>query len=351
MLNIRLRTMIRKRNYILLLTCLVCTLCGAQELKVIDGGKMVGEFSERIGSDDGSSISVTKNEDNVTVSFSGAESWAGTYLINKGEESLDLTSYKYIQFNVKSVTPITIEKIGFGKAGEKSELVKKLKVDNVWKTVVLELPDSMDEQLALFSVVVVEKCDVQIGGVTYTSALPTNDDALVLVSAEAERLKNVVYVYSEGFETGAPSGYSGENNGASLVVDDKCMESPYRGKYCVKMSVDDSEGWRALFLQVMGKWTNALAPDTKLPDLTAYKRLVFYARTAEKNYVIPSVGFGGETSVFSQEQRNVVYLDVTKKWERFEIDLRGLDKASVNDVMMFSLNEGVLFLDEIRFEK
>lgn len=326
------------------------TICGAQELKVIDGGKMDGEFSDRIGSDDGSSISVTKNEDNVTVSFSGTESWAGTYLIN-GEQPIDLTDYKYIKFKVKSESPITIEKIGFGKAGELSELVKQLKVENEWRTVVLELPDSMVSQSAMFSVVVVEKCDVQIGEVVYTSTLPTDDNALLLVSAEDERLDNVVYVYSEGFETGAPSGYSGENNGSSLTVDDKCMESPYRGKYCVKMSVDDSEGWRALFLQVMGKWTNALTPDTKLPDLTAYKKLVFYARTPEKNYVIPEVGFGGATNVFSQEQRNVVYLDITKKWQRFEIDLRGLDKASVNDVMMVLLNEGVLFLDEIRFEK
>ena len=343
--------MIRKRNYILLFTCLVCSLCGAQELKVIDGGKMDGEFSEKIGSDDGSSISVLKNADNVTVSFSGTESWAGTYLINEGNQTIDLTSYKYIQFKVKSESPITIEKIGFGKAGEQSELVKKLQVHNTWRTVVLELPSGMDKQLALFSVVVIEKCDVQIGEVIYTSNLPSNSDALLLVSAQPERLENGLYVYSEGFETGAPSGYSGENNGSSLTVDDKCMESPYRGKYCVKMSVDDSEGWRALFLQVMGKWTNALTPDVVLPDLSAYRKLVFYARTPEKNYVIPEVGFGGATSIFSQEQRNVVFLDITNKWQRYEIDLRGLDKASVNDVMMILLNEGVLFLDEIRFEK
>ena len=122
-------------------------------------------------------------------------------------------------------------------------------------------------------------------------------------------------------------------------------------KYCLKIKVDDKETWRALFLQVLGNWTALLAPDSKLPDLSEYKKLVFYARSTDKDYLIPEIGFGGETNRFSQEPRNIVFIDLDEKWTRYEIDLRGLEKESVNDVMMLVLNEGTLFLDEIRFEK
>lgn len=346
----------RIKLYLTLLTSFVAAVGAAQELAVISKGNLNGKFSEKIGSSGGSSIQVEVEPEFVTLNFSGEESWAGSYLINTDENGdaspIDLSVYKYIQFTVRSTAPTAVEKIGFGKAGEKSELIKQLALTNDWRTVVLELPKGMEKQQAFFSVVTVAKSSIQIAEVKYTNTLPEGDNSiLTLVSAPAERLDDVTYIYSEGFENGAPSGYSGEKNGASMKIDDKCMEQPYRGKYCVKIAVDDSEGWRALFLQYSGKWTNQLTEDFPLPDLSEYKKLVFYARSPDKNYMIPEVGFGGKTTMFSQEQRNIVYVEVGKKWGKHEIDLRSLDKASVNDVMMLLLNEGTLFLDEIRFEK
>lgn len=341
------------KSKILLLLIIVSTSTFAQELVVLNKGVLNGKFSGNLGAKGGTSISATASEDGYTISLTGDESWAGIYITNKSvNEKIDLSTYKYLVMSLRSEEDVVVEKIGYGLDGEKSELIRKVELNKNWKTFVLALPEGMSEQKGLFSFITVGKAKVDVSEIRYTTTLPEDNGATTfLIPAEAERLEGVNYVFNEGFETGAPSGYSGEKNGASMLVDDKCMESPYKGKYCLKIKVDDKETWRALFLQVLGNWTALLAPDSKLPDLSEYKKLVFYARSTDKDYLIPEIGFGGETNRFSQEPRNIVFIDLDEKWTRYEIDLRGLEKESVNDVMMLVLNEGTLFLDEIRFEK
>ncbi len=337
--------------------CSILNFTVAQDLVIVDNGQINGKFSEKIGAKDGFSISTSNEKDFLNIKLSGEESWAGAYLIpnSLGETAtMDLSGYKYFVFKIRSNDVPVIEKIGFGKGGEISEIMRNFVVSSSWKKIVMELPPGMTKQRALFSLITVKKASFDIAEVRYTNNLPKADEnTTFLMSSPYNKLSNTAanYVYSEGFETGAPSGYSGEKNGLSMAIDDKCMESPFMGRYCIKINVDDKESWRALFVQVSGKWTTELNKNTKLPDLSAYKKLVFYAKSTTKDYLLPEVGFGGKSNVFSQEQRNIVFLEISNKWKRFEIDLRGLEKKSVNDVMILVLREGTLFLDEIRFEK
>jgi len=233
----------------------------------------------------------------------------------------------------------------------KGERIRKIHLDNNWQTVIMELPSYMDSVKVPFVMASVAKVNVEIEYIKFTSEQPAEtENTLLLVSSEYERLPNAKYVYSESSEFGALSGYAGENNGSSMTIDDHCMENPYRGKYCIKISVDDSEDWRMIFLQASGRWTSTLPENTQLESLKKYKKLVFYARTPEKNYFIPTVTFGDYTTMFEQEDRSLLYLKITSEWKRFELDIRGLDRNSVNDVLNMDLNEGVVYLDEIRFE-
>lgn len=346
----------KKKKIYSVLCFLVLSLClNAQDLSFINNGSLNGEFQKFYGAKGGKSVKVAEKNNTISVDFSGEESWAGTdYSVSKDSSfvTYNLSAYKFLVFTIKASAPVVIDKIGIGGDDEKTHYVRNLKVDTSWMTIALAVPPGFEDQKRVFSVVTTKKFTLELSQLYYGNVVPTKDGVLVLEPSEKkERIEDANYIFSEGFETGAPSGYSGEKNGLSMMIDGNCMENPYSGRYCLKIEVDDKEAWRALFIQYSGKWTAELNPKTELPDLSQYKKLVFYARTTTKDYYIPEVGFGASSTVFSQEKRDIVFVELTKEWKRYEIDLRGLDKESVNDVMMFSLNEGTLYLDEIRFEK
>ena len=345
----------KKKIYILLSLLFFGFFLEAQDLNLIKAATQKGEFIKFYGAEGGKSVKTLKTQDGVKVEFPGVESWAGTDFSIKKDSSFEfynLSSYKYVVFTIKASSLVVLEKIGIGGDDEKTHYIRSLKVDTSWQTVALSVPEGFENQKRLFSIVTTKKVVFDINQLYYTNELPNTKGILVLAPSESKtRIKDANYVFSEGFETGAPSGYSGEKDGLSMMVDGNCMENPYSGRYCLKIEVDDKEAWRALFIQFSGKWTADLNPTTQLPDLSEFKKLVFYARTTTKDYYIPEIGFGASSTVFSQESRNIVFVELSKEWKKYEIDLRGLDKKSVNDIMMFSLNEGTFYLDEIRFEK
>ena len=323
----------------------------AQDIDVFYKGKLKGDFSKVEGPENGTSISTTITDDALLkISFSGEESWGRAFL--NLDEPIDVSQTRYIALKLRADTNLVFEEIGFGERVDQGERIKKMKLTKEWVSLIIELPQAMQTVKVPFVIASIHKVAIDIEYIRYIKELPASlENVRVLQSAPQERLENVKYIYNETSEYGALSGYAGEKDGISMLIDDHNMFKPYRGKYCIKIAVDDAESWRALFFQVTGKWTETLSDETQLASLKDYKKLVFYARTDEKDYFIPEVGFGSSTNRFSQEQRNLVYVKVTSKWKRFELDIRGLERTSVNDVMTLTLNEGILYLDEIRFEK
>lgn len=330
-----------------LLACL--TSVWAQEHVVFQDGKLYGDLSRVEGPEKGMSISHQIERGNLKIAFSGEESWGRVFL--ESQELVDVATNRYMFLKLRVDTAIILEEIGCGEFVEKGERLRKITLDQQWKSIVMEVPKDIKEFKVPFVLASIQKVTFEFEFIKFVQEIPTFDEStLVLVSAKEERVTGAKYVFGDQIEFGAPSGYSGENNGSSMRIDEHCMENPYRGKYCMKFVIDNSESWRAIFFQAMGKWTPELQGDASLESLKKYKKLVFYARSPQKNYQIPEIVFGGSTNKFSQEPRSIVRVELDNAWRRYEIDIRGLDRDAVNDVMTLTLEPGVFYLDEIRFE-
>lgn len=322
----------------------------AQDIHVLKDGILTGTFEKVEGAEGGKSIHTSIQNKVLQISFDGEESWGRAFLT--ATAPLDLKNARYMSFKIKADSTTVWEELGCGERPEQGERIKKITLTKEWTTIVMKLPPSLQQVKVPFVIASIKKATIDIAFITFTQEQPTTTGkTLLLLPSKVERLENAKYVYSDKIEYGAPSGYAGENNGASMLIDDHCMENPYRGRYCMKFTIDESESWRALFLQAMGKWTGELNDSTKLASLKDYKKLVFYARSPQKGYIIPEIGFGSSTNRFSQEPRSLVYVTLQPEWQRYELDIRGLDRKSVNDVMTLTMNSGTFYLDEIRFEK
>ncbi|MFL5728841.1 MAG: hypothetical protein ACJ75J_05065 [Cytophagaceae bacterium] len=174
--------------------------------------------------------------------------------------------------------------------------------------------------------------------------------ALLPLFSEAQETHEYFYVYSDKWENGIPTGFMGEKNGVSMKIEE-VSEGAHTGSKCVKIVCDKSEAWRGLHVQYTGTWNVALQPTTKLPDLTGYEKLEFYARaeTTEDAYVLPEIGMGGGDN--KEDKRNDTFLDIGHKWKKYSINLHGTDLHRINTLLYMVLPTGTLYLDEIRYIK
>lgn len=163
------------------------------------------------------------------------------------------------------------------------------------------------------------------------------------------------YVYSDSWVHGIPTGFMGEKDGKSIVLNDAWKENPYKGDKCIKMTVNPNvEGWRGLHIQVKGTWNVGLDEKTVLPDLSAYDIFEFYAKAipgAGKDvYLIEEIGVGQLDKVEGAMFKDT-YLEIGEDWKRYTIKLKKGELKRVNTVLYFTLPEGTLFLDEIKYTK
>ena len=169
----------------------------------------------------------------------------------------------------------------------------------------------------------------------------------------ADEDTDVYYVFSDFWKHGVPSGFMGEKNGTSMKIESACKVSPYKGENCVKITTDNSENWRGLHIQYTGAWNVSLKDDAKLPDLSAFDKLEFYARTDEKNedgmYLLQTIGVGGGGA--PEDKVEDGYLEIGTEWKKFSVSLKGHDFKRVNTLLYMVLPVGTLYLDEIRFVK
>lgn len=324
----------------------------AQDNNIFRNGILKGDFDQVEGSEKGVSISTKVEGEVLSIDFSGEESW-GRVFLQLRDKAFEIKNKSYLVFTIKADTNLLLEEIGLGEKSTEGERLKKHKITSDWQTIYMEVPAPIKRVSTPLVIASIQKVNLQFREIYYTESIPesVSERTLVLKSSPYERIEDAKYVFSEATEFGAMSGYSGEHNGTSMLVDGHCMESPYRGKYCIKIEVDDKEYWRSLFLQATGKWTDQIPEGTKLESLEAYSKMVFYARSPTKDYIIPEVIFGESGGAYQQEKRNLLYVEVGEEWKRYELNIRGLNRTEVNTVMALVLREGILYLDEIRFEK
>ena len=157
------------------------------------------------------------------------------------------------------------------------------------------------------------------------------------------------YIYADKFINGSPSGYYGSKNGSSIKLDPDWKVNPYEGLKCIKVEVLPGETYRGLFIHSAGKWSAALTGKEALPDLTKYRKLVFYIRTDGLEMSIPEIGIGSKEA--GEEIISDTFIDATKKWTRHEISIKGNDLVRINNLLFIVLQEGTFYLDEIQFVK
>jgi hypothetical protein len=160
------------------------------------------------------------------------------------------------------------------------------------------------------------------------------------------------YIYADGFVHGIPTGFMGEHDGKSLKLDVSCKTEPYKGESCLKLAVDNSETWRGLHIQFTGAWNAQMREDAKLPDLTPYDKLEFYAKADAINgepYILSTIGVGGGGA--PEDKVEDSYLEIGSTWKKYSFSIKGADFKRVNTLLFMVLPTGTLYLDEIRFTK
>lgn len=161
------------------------------------------------------------------------------------------------------------------------------------------------------------------------------------------------YIYSDYFKHGIPTGFMGEKDGKSMKLDVSCKDNPYKGENCLKITTDNSEAWRGLHIQFTGAWNISLKADQKLPDLSSYEKLEFYARAEETEsgpYILPEIGVGGGGAP-ETDKVDDTFLEIGTEWKKYSISIKGADLPRVNTLLYMVLPTGTLYLDEIRFVK
>jgi hypothetical protein len=174
-------------------------------------------------------------------------------------------------------------------------------------------------------------------------------------SSFAQETADEYYVYSDKWEHGIPTGFMGEKDGKSIVLNDAWTEQPYKGEKCIKFVINPGvEGWRGLHIQYKGTWNVSLDEKTVLPDLSEYDQLEFYAKAIpspnEYAFLIQEIGVG-QTDKVEGAMFSDTFVEIGEDWKKYTIKLKRGELKRVNTMLFFTLPVGTLYLDEIKFTK
>ncbi len=154
-----------------------------------------------------------------------------------------------------------------------------------------------------------------------------------------------------------PSGWMGDY--ADLIIKDNCTANPHSGSTCIQWKYSakgtNKAGWAGVFWQ---NPANNWGTKKGGYNLTGAKKLIFWARGEKGGEIITEVGVGGITGKYADTDKvSAGPLELTKEWEKNEIDLTGADLSYISGGFFWVAKgedapEGGLtfYLDDIRFE-
>ena len=178
-------------------------------------------------------------------------------------------------------------------------------------------------------------------------------------AATDSSVKNVFYVYSD---KGArvnhyiPSGWMGDYG--DVKIDDANTTDPADGKTCIKITYNaqakQGANWTGIF------WQHPANNWGEKPggyDLSAYKRLTFWARGEAGGEKVAEFKIGGITGEHGDsDSASVGPITLTKDWKKYTIDLADKNMSHIIGGFAWSAsrddnpNGFVIYLDEIRYE-
>lgn len=168
------------------------------------------------------------------------------------------------------------------------------------------------------------------------------------------------YVYSDKgspLNHFIPSGWMGDYG--DLRLNDADVTDPANGKTAIKWtySAKATQGanWTGAFWQYpANNWGDKAGGY----DLSAYKRLTFWARGSKGGEKIAEFKVGGITGEHGDsDSASIGPIELTKDWKKYTIDLADKNLASMIGGFCWAASRDDnpsgfdLFLDEIRFEK
>ena len=182
----------------------------------------------------------------------------------------------------------------------------------------------------------------------------------IAASAVAAPTTDVFYIYQDkGSHENhfIPSGWMGDYG--DLKLDDGNKDKPQSGSTAIKWTytgeAKQGANWAGCFWQnPANNWGDKAGGY----DLTAYKRLTFYARGAKGGEKIAEFKVGGITGDHGDSDAQAIGpVTLTTEWKKYTIDLA--DKSLSNIIGGFAWsasrddnpNGFTFYLDEIRFEK
>jgi hypothetical protein len=183
--------------------------------------------------------------------------------------------------------------------------------------------------------------------------------SVVAVAAKSTSQANYFYVYSDkGARTNhfAPSGWMGDYG--DIKLNDASALNPADGRTAIMVtySAKGSQGanWSGMFWQHP---PNNWGEKPGGYDLSAFKRLTFWARGEKGGEKIAEFKTGGITGQYGDsDTANIGPVVLTTDWKKYTIDLAGRNLSHVVGGFCWAASrddnpEGfVMHLDEVRFE-
>ena len=144
---------------------------------------------------------------------------------------------------------------------------------------------------------------------------------------------------------------SKKTKGAITEKDETCIQMKYTAER------KQGAGWAGIYWQhPANNWGDKRGGY----DLSAYKKLTFWARGENGGEVVDKFyigGITGQTEEGDSDEASISPVELTKDWKQYEMDLTGLDMSHIIGGFGFAANAEVnpngfiLYLDEIKLVK
>jgi hypothetical protein len=179
----------------------------------------------------------------------------------------------------------------------------------------------------------------------------------VAVAENQKRKQELPFeVYRDKGTHFSPSGYMGDYGDVEIVSN--WSTNPGKGEQCIKVTYAgkglQGSNWAGVYWQdPEGNWG---AINGAGYNLTGAKKIKFLAR-GESGAEVVEFKAGGIAGKFPDSFRaDGVIINLTPKWQEYEIDLTGNDLSTVVGGFLFTVSKTknpagcVFYLDEIRYE-